>query len=92
MAAPPIAHETFAWEYNVFLSFGGEDTCKTFTDHLYSALYQIGIRTFRDDEELKKVRKQSGNYGLSFAKHEEYFGKGDKVQKWRDALTKVADM
>ncbi|XP_019189344.1 PREDICTED: TMV resistance protein N-like isoform X2 [Ipomoea nil] len=153
MATPPIAHESFAWEYDVFLSFRGEDTRKTFTDHLYSALYQTGIRTFRDYEELRKgeylapeltraiqnskismivfskdyassrwcldevlqiveckekgkqivfpifydvdpsqVRKQSGNYGLAFAKHEERFGKGDKVQNWRDALTKVADM
>ncbi|XP_019189320.1 PREDICTED: TMV resistance protein N-like isoform X2 [Ipomoea nil] len=153
MATPPIAHESFAWEYDVFLSFRGEDTRKTFTDHLYSALCQTGIRTFRDDEELRRgeylapeltraiqnsrismivfskdyassrwcldevlqiveckekgkqivfpifydvdpsqVRKQSGNYGLAFAKHEERFGKGDKVQKWRDALTKVADM
>ncbi|XP_031132343.1 TMV resistance protein N-like isoform X2 [Ipomoea triloba] len=153
MGTPPIAHESFAWEYDVFLSFRGEDTRKTFTDHLYSALYQTGIRTFRDDEELRKgeylapeltravqnsrisiivfskdyassrwcldelvqiveckekgkqivfpifydvdpseVRKQSGKYGLAFAKHEERFGKGDKVQKWRSALTKVADM
>ncbi|XP_019189412.1 PREDICTED: toll/interleukin-1 receptor-like protein [Ipomoea nil] len=153
IATPPIAHESFAWEYDVFLSFRGEDTRKTFTDHLYSALCQTGIRTFRDDEELRKgeylapeltraiqnskismivfskdyassrwcldevlqiveckekgkqivfpifydvdpsqVRKQSGNYGLAFAKHEERFGKGDKVQNWRDALTKVADM
>ncbi|XP_019189333.1 PREDICTED: TMV resistance protein N-like [Ipomoea nil] len=153
MATPPIAHESFSWEYDVFLSFRGEDTRKTFTDHLYTALYQTGIRTFRDDEELRRgeylapeltraiqnsrismivfsknyassrwcldevlqiveckekgkqivfpifydvdpseVRKQNGNYGLAFAKHEERFGKGDKVQKWRDALTKVADM
>ncbi|XP_031114090.1 TMV resistance protein N-like [Ipomoea triloba] len=153
MATPPIAHESFAWEYDVFLSFRGEDTRKTFTDHLYSALCQTGIRTFRDDEELRNgeylapdltraiqnsrismivfskdyassrwcldelvqiieckekgnqivfpifydvdpsdVRKQSGNYGLAFAKHEKRFEEGDKVQKWRDALTKVANM
>uniref|UniRef100_A0A2N9IYM4 TIR domain-containing protein n=1 Tax=Fagus sylvatica TaxID=28930 RepID=A0A2N9IYM4_FAGSY len=39
-------------EYEVFLSFRGEDTRKTFTDHLYNALVQVGIRTFRDNEEL----------------------------------------
>ncbi|XP_062160862.1 disease resistance protein RUN1-like isoform X3 [Alnus glutinosa] len=40
--------------YDVFLSFKGEDTRKNFTDHLYSALVQQGIRTFRDDEELPR--------------------------------------
>jgi hypothetical protein len=35
------------------LSFRGEDIRKTFTDHLYHALVQVGIRTFRDNEELR---------------------------------------
>jgi hypothetical protein len=39
--------------YDVFLSFRGEDTRKNFIDHLYSALVQLGIRTFRDDEDLR---------------------------------------
>jgi hypothetical protein len=38
--------------YDVFLSFRGEDTRKNFIDHLYSALVRLGIRTFRDDDEL----------------------------------------
>jgi hypothetical protein len=36
----------------VFLSFRGEDTRKNFTDHLYTALVQAGIHTFRDDDEI----------------------------------------
>jgi len=40
--------------YDIFLSFNGEDTRKSFTDHLYSALVRLGIRTFRDDEELPR--------------------------------------
>ena len=36
------------------MSFRGEDTRSTFTDHLYSALVSNGIHTFRDDEELEK--------------------------------------
>nr|XP_004310272.2 PREDICTED: TMV resistance protein N-like isoform X2 [Fragaria vesca subsp. vesca] len=40
--------------YDVFLSFRGEDTRKNFTDHLYTALLQKGIHTFRDDEELER--------------------------------------
>ncbi|CAJ2655652.1 unnamed protein product [Trifolium pratense] len=40
--------------YDVFLSFRGDGgTRYGFTDHLYTALRQKGIFTFRDDEELK---------------------------------------
>ena len=42
------------WHYDVFLSFRGEDTRKNFTDHLYTALQNAGIHTFRDDDELPK--------------------------------------
>ena len=42
------------WSYDVFLSFRGEDTRRNFTDHLYKALIHSGIRTFRDDEELRR--------------------------------------
>ena len=38
-------------KYDVFLSFMGEDTRENFTDHLYTALIERGIHTFRDDEE-----------------------------------------
>nr|XP_011461512.1 PREDICTED: TMV resistance protein N-like [Fragaria vesca subsp. vesca] len=40
--------------YDVFLSFRGQDTRKSFTDHLYSGLVQKGIKTFRDDERLTR--------------------------------------
>ncbi|CAL5401810.1 unnamed protein product [Camellia sinensis] len=40
--------------YHVFLSFRGEDTRKTFTDHLYTALKHRGFRTFRDDDEFER--------------------------------------
>jgi hypothetical protein len=42
------------YKYEVFLSFSGKDTRKTFTDHLYAALDRKGIKTFRDDEELER--------------------------------------
>ncbi|KAG5535870.1 hypothetical protein RHGRI_023592 [Rhododendron griersonianum] len=38
--------------YDIFLSFRGKDTRKTFTDHLYVALVQAGCHTFRDDDEI----------------------------------------
>ena len=47
------------WEYDVFLSFRGEDTRNNFTDHLYAALDQKGIRTFRDDERLERIKSIS---------------------------------
>ncbi|XP_048141444.1 disease resistance protein L6-like [Rhodamnia argentea] len=40
--------------YDVFLSFSGKDTRKTFVDHLYNGLIDAGIRVFRDDDELRK--------------------------------------
>ena len=56
------------WNYDVFLSFRGEDTRYKFTDHLYAALRNRSIRTFRDDKlkrgeeiapELLKVIEES---------------------------------
>ncbi|XP_010315689.2 disease resistance protein RPV1-like [Solanum lycopersicum] len=40
--------------YDVFMSFRGEDTRKTFTDELYKALVDEGYRTFRDDNEIER--------------------------------------
>uniref|UniRef100_A0A2N9HHX6 TIR domain-containing protein n=1 Tax=Fagus sylvatica TaxID=28930 RepID=A0A2N9HHX6_FAGSY len=47
------------WNHDVFLSFRGEDTRKNFTDHLYTALVQAGIHTFRDDDELARGKEIS---------------------------------
>ncbi|XP_021908835.1 TMV resistance protein N-like [Carica papaya] len=40
--------------YHVFLSFRGEDTRHKFTDHLYTALMQAGIHTFKDDNGIER--------------------------------------
>jgi hypothetical protein len=53
---PSSSSSSHQWKYHVFLSFRGEDTRKSFTDHLYAALKQKGIFTFRDDEELERGR------------------------------------
>ncbi|KAJ9675694.1 hypothetical protein PVL29_024561 [Vitis rotundifolia] len=45
---------TSTHSYDVFISFRGEDTRKTFTDHLFTTLVAYGVHTFRDDEELEK--------------------------------------
>ncbi|KAM1621728.1 hypothetical protein ACFX1X_020498 [Malus domestica] len=45
---------TQSWTYDVFLSFRGEDTRYNFVGHLYNNLVQKGIKTFMDDEALKR--------------------------------------
>ena len=142
------------YEYEVFLSFKGTETRKTFTDHLYTALKKKGIYTFRDDERLERgtfineelskaikesrfaiviisndyassswcltelaeivecmemkkltilpvfhyvdpsdVRNQRGTFAEAFAKHEECLKETiADVEKWRFALTKVANI
>ena len=49
------------WSYDVFLSFRGTDTRYNFTDHLYTALVQRGIKTFRDDDNLYRGEEISVN-------------------------------
>ncbi|CAL5378192.1 unnamed protein product [Camellia sinensis] len=44
----------FRCTYHVFLSFRGKDTRKTFIDHVYTALVNVGIHTFRDDDEIER--------------------------------------
>ncbi|KAJ9552018.1 hypothetical protein OSB04_016063 [Centaurea solstitialis] len=47
IASPPA-------NYDIFLSFRGEDTRHSFTDHLYAALNRAGISTFRDNDEINR--------------------------------------
>ncbi|KAG2665082.1 hypothetical protein I3760_16G113500 [Carya illinoinensis] len=41
-------------KWDVFLSFRGLDTRNNFTAHLYPALCQRGIKTYRDDKDLER--------------------------------------
>ncbi|CAI0416853.1 unnamed protein product [Linum tenue] len=50
MPDPPLT----TGEYEVFLSFRGPDVRQTFADCLYHFLIHSKIRTFRDEEELRK--------------------------------------
>ncbi|KAL4601373.1 hypothetical protein ACB092_11G268200 [Castanea dentata] len=107
-------------DFDVFLSFRGEDTRRGFVSHLFEALSRQGIQTFIDDnltrgenisEELLKiiectkkvlpvfyqvdpseVRKQKGYFGRVLTKLEKKIKDKTKVQKWRDALTKAANI
>nr|DAD46088.1 TPA_asm: hypothetical protein HUJ06_004318 [Nelumbo nucifera] len=42
------------WNYEVFLSFRGEDTRKNFINPLHSALIEKGVLAFKDDNELRR--------------------------------------
>ncbi|KAI9104338.1 hypothetical protein K1719_022910 [Acacia pycnantha] len=42
------------YTYDVFLSFRGEDTRKTFTTHLYTSLKQAGIEVFMDEDGIAR--------------------------------------
>ena len=54
LTSSPSSSSTHWWTYDVFLSFRGEDTRKTFTSYLSGALKRKGIWTFRDDEKLER--------------------------------------
>ncbi|XP_068479782.1 TMV resistance protein N-like isoform X3 [Phaseolus vulgaris] len=51
--------------YEVFLSFRGEDTRASFTSHLYAALQNAGIFVFKDDESLPRGRQISPSLRLA---------------------------
>ena len=55
MTSTSSAHQ---WEYDVFLSFRGEDTRRSFMGHLYKALCDKDIYTFMDDK-LRRGEKIS---------------------------------
>ncbi|XP_074375106.1 disease resistance protein RPV1-like [Apium graveolens] len=55
----PSSSSSTSVTWDVFLSFYGEDTRKNFTSHLYSALDEAGILTFRDDPALEKGQEIS---------------------------------
>nr|XP_023919222.1 TMV resistance protein N-like [Quercus suber] len=95
------------WKYDVFLSFCGVDTRMNFTDHLYTALKQKGIITFRDDEKLERgkyisvellkaieeSKNQRGTLAKAFAKHEEDTKVNtEDMQAWKAALKDVGHL
>ncbi|GJW59929.1 Toll/interleukin-1 receptor domain-containing protein [Tanacetum coccineum] len=48
-----------SFKYDVFVSFTGEDTRKNFVDHLYHALKDKGIYTYKDDVKIHKGKRIS---------------------------------
>ncbi|XP_030924530.1 TMV resistance protein N-like [Quercus lobata] len=58
-SAFPSSSSATRRKYDVFLSFRGEDTRYKFMGHLYQALIQKGIVTFKDDEKLERGKSIS---------------------------------
>ncbi|XP_024023028.1 TMV resistance protein N-like [Morus notabilis] len=51
---PPSSSICEKYDYDVFLSFRGEDTRDNFTSHLYAALKRKKINTYFDEESLER--------------------------------------
>ncbi|KAK9080178.1 hypothetical protein SSX86_001853 [Deinandra increscens subsp. villosa] len=49
----PSSSTSVSHEYDVFMSFRGEDTRTAFVSHLYDALTRNDIRTYKDDKSLE---------------------------------------
>ncbi|CAN1814509.1 Disease resistance protein L6 [Linum perenne] len=86
---PPLPNA----EYEVFLSFRGPDVRTTFADCLYSGLVRSKIRTFRDEEELRKGETIGPSLVQAITESKIYipiFTKGYAASKW--CLMELAKM
>ncbi|KAL7607291.1 hypothetical protein Lser_V15G19694 [Lactuca serriola] len=86
-------HKSF--KYDVFLSFRGKDTRTNFVDHLYHALQQKSIHTYKDDERIKKGKKISNELIGSIEDSKFYiivFSKNYASSSWcLDELVKIME-
>ncbi|XP_075648064.1 TMV resistance protein N-like [Castanea sativa] len=81
--------------YVVFLSFRGEDTRHSFTDHLYEAFRLRGIEAFRDSEKLQ-LGKEIASELIQAIEKSQYaivvFSKKYADSKWcLDELAKIVE-
>ncbi|XP_023740046.2 disease resistance protein RPV1 [Lactuca sativa] len=86
-------HKSF--KYDVFLSFRGKDTRRNFVDHLYSALQQKSIHTYKDDERIKRGKMISNELIGSIEDSKFYiivFSKNYASSSWcLDELVKIME-
>ncbi|XP_039167903.1 disease resistance protein RPV1 isoform X1 [Eucalyptus grandis] len=95
MAAPTgnIRDDRSGRGYEVFLSFRGLDTRLTIADCLYEAMIHAGIRTFKDDPELRIGKEIGGNLLRAINNSRIYipiFSKNYASSKW--CLRELAHM
>ncbi|KAI3724883.1 hypothetical protein L1987_64650 [Smallanthus sonchifolius] len=95
MASTSTSSVQKSFKHDVFLSFRGEDTRKTFVDHLYHALHQKGITTYKDDERIKKGLRISDQLLRSIEEsrfHIIVFSKNYASSSWcLDELVKIME-
>ncbi|KAI3828340.1 hypothetical protein L1987_02440 [Smallanthus sonchifolius] len=84
-----------SFKYDVFLSFRGEDTRKNFVDHLYYALQQKSINTYKDDEKINKGKRINDELISSIEDSKFYiivFSKNYASSSWcLDELVKIME-
>ncbi|XP_076910876.1 TMV resistance protein N-like [Bidens hawaiensis] len=84
-----------SFKYDVFLSFRGEDTRKNFVDHLYFALKQKGINTYKDNENIEKGKRIDDQLSRSIEDSRFYiivFSKNYASSSWcLDELAKIME-
>ncbi|XP_071741579.1 TMV resistance protein N-like [Rutidosis leptorrhynchoides] len=95
MASSSTSFVQKCFRYDVFISFRGEDTRKTFVDHLYSALKDKGILIYKDDKEIRQGRKISDELINSIENSKLYiivFSKNYASSSWcLDELVKIME-
>ncbi|KAL9998530.1 putative TIR domain, P-loop containing nucleoside triphosphate hydrolase [Helianthus debilis subsp. tardiflorus] len=95
MASTSTSSVRKSFKYDVFLSFRGEDTRKTFVDHLYHALNQRGIITYKDDEKIEKGKRINDQLMRSIEDSRIYiivFSKNYASSSWcLDELVKIME-
>nr|KAJ0211079.1 hypothetical protein LSAT_V11C400215690 [Lactuca sativa] len=83
------------FKYDVFLSFRGEDTRTSFVDHLYHALQNKRIHTYKDDERIRKGKRISDELIGSIEDSKFYiivFSKSYASSSWcLDELVKIME-
>ncbi|KAL4580740.1 hypothetical protein LXL04_016942 [Taraxacum kok-saghyz] len=86
-------HKSF--KYDVFLSFRGSDTRKNFIGHLYQALKEKGVYTYKDDERITKGKRISDDLLGSIEDSQLYivvFSKNYASSSWcLDELVKIME-
>ncbi|PWA35258.1 disease resistance protein (TIR-NBS-LRR class) [Artemisia annua] len=95
MASTSTSSIQNSFKYDVFLSFRGEDTRKNFVDHLYHALKDKGIYTYKDDEKIHKGKRISDDLIKSIEESKFYvivFSKNYASSSWcLEELVKIME-
>ncbi|KAJ9552388.1 hypothetical protein OSB04_016433 [Centaurea solstitialis] len=95
MASSSTSSIPTSFKYDVFLSFRGEDTRRNFIDHIYHALQQKNIHTYKDDERITKGKRISDELIRSIEDSKFYivvFSKNYASSSWcLDELVKIME-